>query len=204
MRSLLLHSVLGLALVACGSSHRTPGGGDGGIGIDSGGRDAGPGIDGGPGVDSGPGVDAGPGPGLDAGPPGDVCTNAEPCTGGAICVGEGCGETWSCVFTAMPCTDDAAPHCGCDGVTFYDSSTCPTQPFAHRGECGAVVNCDARDVLCRALPPECPEGEVPAVEGSCWNGCVSIANCECSDADDCPMREIYTCHNSAGRCGPYL
>lgn len=64
-----------------------------------------------------------------------TCTNETPCVGG-VCIGMGCtGPAWECVFTGMACTDDLAAYCGCDGLTFYDSSTCPTQPFADRGAC---------------------------------------------------------------------
>jgi hypothetical protein len=67
--------------------------------------------------------------------PTPLCTSETPCTGGGVCYGESCGAPWQCLFTGMACTDDAAPYCGCDGATFYDSSTCPTRPWAHRGEC---------------------------------------------------------------------
>lgn len=131
------------------------------------------------------------------------CTNAMPCTGGSICSGSSCASTWTCVFSAMPCTDDAAPYCGCDGTTFYDSSTCPLQPFAHRGECGTVISCDRRNALCPALPPDCPTGQVPSVEGGCWGECVDIGACTCETSEECADPLIYVCYRS-GRCGPPL
>jgi hypothetical protein len=33
------------------------------------------------------------------------------------------------------CTRDLALFCGCNGLTFRGSSTCPPQPFKHRGAC---------------------------------------------------------------------
>ena len=128
------------------------------------------------------------------------CTNDTPCTGGLVCVGSSCGDVWQCVATTIPCTDDAAPHCGCDGVTFYDSSTCQTQPYAHAGACEDGVSCDARDVLCRALPPDCPMGQVPSISGSCWGPCVDVGECRCAAADECPAD--YACHGTSSRCGP--
>jgi hypothetical protein len=66
------------------------------------------------------------------------------------------------------------------------------------------VSCDARCVLCRAATPECDEGSVPSVRDTCWGPCVPIDWCVCSGPEFCPNEETYTCHNSAGRCGPYL
>jgi len=147
--------------------------------------------------------------GVDASSPGAcatsfACTNDMPCTGGAICIGSGCAGPWSCVLSGRLCTDDSAPYCGCDGVTFYDSSTCPTQPFEYQGACGTVVNCDLRDAFCPTLPPTCPPGQVPSVSGGCFGACVPIGTCACTAADECPMPGTYTCHMSAGRCGPYV
>lgn len=97
----------------------------------------------------------------------------------------------------MPGTDAGPPGDG--GAIDVDAGLAADAGIPEEG-----VNCDQRDVLCRALPPECPEWQVPRVEGSCWAGCVPIDACACAGPDDCPMRDIYTCHNSAGRCGPYL
>jgi hypothetical protein len=130
------------------------------------------------------------------------CTNDMPCTGGMVCVGSSCGEVWQCVGTTRPCTDDAAPHCGCDGVTFYDSSTCQTQPYAYSGPCEDGVSCDARDVLCRALPPECGPGQAPSVSGSCWGPCVDVGYCQCETDDECPAD--YPCTRAVGRCDPLV
>lgn len=112
---------------------------------------------------------------------------------------------WVCAVSGAPCTDDLAPYCGCDGETFHDSSSCPTQPFAYRGECMSDpgVNCDTHTVTCRAFPPDCPSGQAPSVVSSCWGECVPIERCRCEVEDNCPMPELYTCDETTKRCGPH-
>ena len=44
------------------------------------------------------------------------------------------------------------------------------------GGSGSVI-CNPSGVLCDAPPPQCPPGEVPSVEGSCWGACVPILSC---------------------------
>ena len=128
---------------------------------------------------------------------GAVCTNDVECVSG-VCTGSSCGEVWRCVETGIACTDDEAPHCGCDGVTFYDSSTCPRQPVMFRGSCEDGVSCDQRFVLCDALPPRCPAGQTPWVSGGCWGGCADVRFCTCASTEECPAE--LTC-GSGGRCG---
>jgi hypothetical protein len=195
------------ALVACGVDHhpigdrdasRVDGGGDSDSGIrrDGGGllSDAGELPDGAR-PDAGGSTDAGSLP--DATFP--ICSAESPCLGG-ICTGTSCDETWRCIPSDIGCTDDAAPYCGCDGVTFRDSSTCPSRPYAHRGECEDGVDCNPTLVLCDALPPICAGTTVPEVSSGCWTGrCVEITECRCTPAaiPHCPAP--YTCMGA--RCG---
>ena len=67
---------------------------------------------------------------------GAACTSAADCETG-ICEGEGCGAASSgvCVSRKRPCTADLRAYCGCDGVTFNASSSCPGRRYAARGEC---------------------------------------------------------------------
>lgn len=82
---------------------------------------------------------------------------------------------------------------------------------AEPGEAGApsdagaagLYECNPTKVVCKALPPECPAFQVPAVEGTCWGDCVEIAECACSEASDCPNNDEYTCW-SKQHCGPYV
>jgi hypothetical protein len=67
---------------------------------------------------------------------GTACKAAADCQSG-ICEGEGCGDgtPGTCVSRKRPCTADMRAFCGCDGVTFGGSSTCPGRRYAARGEC---------------------------------------------------------------------
>jgi hypothetical protein len=75
---------------------------------------------------------------------------------------------------------------------------------AGAGGTGGLVVCDPRLIVCRRAAPVCSEGEVPSVSGTCYGACVPIERCECDEPAACPNEATYTCHNSAGRCGPYV
>jgi hypothetical protein len=69
--------------------------------------------------------------------PGEPCNTHDACASG-ICEGVGCGELEGrCVPVSdvRECTDDFVSYCGCDGVTFGASGSCPDQRYAHVGEC---------------------------------------------------------------------
>ena len=173
--------------------------GDVGPAADSGGADSG-GVDSG-GADSG--TDAG---GEDVGSGPAQCSADNLCEG--ACTGRSCSATWFCVAD-VPCTDDIATFCGCDGTTFTGSSSCPSRPFASMGPCPSRdgLRCDRRDVTCRTLPPECDFGFVPEVtdSGDCWTGrCVAVGECGCSSPEECSDPDNYTCRNDMGRCTPFL
>jgi len=146
------------------------------------------------------GVDALPG----ACPLGPACTAVMACAPGLTCVGGvACTDRWFCAALDRACTDDLAPYCGCDGATFYDSSTCPRRPYAHMGECETMPeasSCDPRDVTCTRVPmPDCPEGYAPRVLDGCWNGCVPLSTCSCTQITACPTG--YCCYGMTG-CTP--
>jgi hypothetical protein len=131
--------------------------------------------------------------GVDDASPGECAgtTGCEGCAG--ACVGASCDGPWMCEM--RPCTRDIVPWCGCDGRTFFSSSTCPSAPYVHMGEC--EVSCDARSVVCLALPPDCARGEVPSVEGACWGPCVPLEECRCDSDAACPVGAC----TARGRCG---
>jgi hypothetical protein len=58
--------------------------------------------------------------------------------------------------------------------------------------------------MCKRVAPECPLLEVPRVEGNCYGECVPIEACACTEAEECPLPEMFTCHRSAMHCGPYV
>jgi hypothetical protein len=65
-------------------------------------------------------------------------------------------------------------------------------------------DCDPRKLRCRRSAPQCAEGQVPSVSGSCFGACVPIEACRCTGPEDCPLHEQYTCLLSAQHCTPYL
>jgi hypothetical protein len=67
---------------------------------------------------------------------GASCLRADECESG-VCEGMGCGDDQpgTCVSRKRPCTADMRPYCGCDGVTFHGSSTCPGRRYQSRAEC---------------------------------------------------------------------
>lgn len=222
-RAFLLPAVF-FALAACGGRDGGPDGDeDAGGGVDSGPT---PGIDSGPapGVDSGPtpGVDAGPTPGVDAGPPADTGPPGRSCGGfggGRCAAGEFCNyaiedicgaadATGVCTPIPSACTRELNPVCGCDGMDY--SNPCLAHmagtSVASRGMCmssGGGAVCTA-PVLCDALPPMCPDGQVPSIMGGCWGPCVPITSCYCDARTECPPAprgsEPYTCDRATMRC----
>lgn len=66
---------------------------------------------------------------------GAACAAGADCKSG-ICEGQGCGDAKGvCVSKKRACTADLRAYCGCDGVTFRGSSSCPGRRYAARGEC---------------------------------------------------------------------
>ena len=68
-------------------------------------------------------------------PDGSSCNSFLECDSG-ICEGQGCGPNEGvCASNERRCTRDMATMCGCDGVTFQGSSSCPGKRFARGGAC---------------------------------------------------------------------
>jgi len=69
---------------------------------------------------------------------GEACTDGRQCKS-ALCVGEGlegCSRSDQGVCAEdIACTDDLAPYCNCNNVSFAASGSCPNQQFAYRGAC---------------------------------------------------------------------
>lgn len=66
---------------------------------------------------------------------GAPCSDGSQCRSG-ICEGMGCGpDEARCAPKERACTKDLVPYCGCDGMTFRSSSTCPGRPYRYRGAC---------------------------------------------------------------------
>ena len=156
-----------------------------------------------------------------------ACTRPADCEPGLECLGgEGCAIPWTCQPSlGRACTDDLAPFCGCDHVTFFGSSTCPTQPYAFRGVCerppppvdAGPAGCALPDGSICAVGQACPTGEcsvcfctAPGVL-RCTGGCVDAGpppitcrgNVDCSVGTQCVGPEgcgiPWTCQ-PAGPC----
>jgi hypothetical protein len=123
-----------------------------------------------------------------------TCTIDQPCVNGD-CIGSSCDRTWECFghFAPHPCPFETIPYCGCDGKTYFFPVTCPEVPYEHAGACGDGVNCDPNDVRCKQPEPDCGPGRVASVVGTCYGPCVSITQCRCLYAFECPKRDLYTC-----------
>lgn len=68
---------------------------------------------------------------------------------------------------------------------------------------GLLVSCDPKKVSCKRAAPQCAPGEVPSVVGNCYGECVKIERCACSDAEQCPEPNQYTCW-ARQHCGPFV
>jgi hypothetical protein len=109
---------------------------------------------------------------------GDTCEDHDDCASG-ICEGEGCDVPGRCVAANRLCTDDLVPFCGCDGMVFYGSSSCPEGRYddalacqAPEGEacntnddCASAVcegqGCGELEGICAPSERGCTEDEVP-------------------------------------------
>jgi hypothetical protein len=69
-------------------------------------------------------------------PAGRPCLAGSECASG-MCEGQGCDDQspGRCAPSGRGCPRNHVPFCGCDGVTFHQSSGCPGQRYRHPGEC---------------------------------------------------------------------
>jgi hypothetical protein len=139
-----------------------------------------------------------------------ACPDGEFCDfpSGAMCgAADAPGQ---CRTQPRACTREYNPVCGCDDQTY--SNPCEAaaagvsvqREGACDGQSASMHDCNLDHVACEAATPSCPEGETPSVSGICYGACVSIESCECGGPADCPDPDHYTCHMSAGHCGPYV
>jgi hypothetical protein len=91
-------------------------------------------------------IDAGAAPvAIDAAPAlaadGASCLRNEECASGT-CEGEGCFDDrpGTCAPAQRGCTKDLRSYCGCDGVTFKTSGSCPKRRYSAKGACPTGTN----------------------------------------------------------------
>jgi hypothetical protein len=110
-----------------------------------------------------------------AGDPGAACTTDADC-GSGVCEGLGCGTGQGrCAAADRSCTFDIQRYCGCDGVTFEASGSCPGKRYAHRGMCtnGGQSSSNLADGASCLDSAECASGICegtgcgPAAPGKC-------------------------------------
>ena len=124
--------------------------------------------------------------------PDDGCRTDADCQAGAACVGpglSGCGGAPGRCEPNSKCTRDAKTFCGCDGVTFRASSSCPGKEYAHEGECRAKkgapdgADClsgdDCRSGICegRGCGPKRP-GKCMAKDRQCTADAIPYCGCD--------------------------
>lgn len=170
--------ISGLALAACGGEGSGTGGsgtggntGGSGTGGNTGGATGGSGTGGATGGTSTGGMSTGGSTGGSATggapqcTPGDnKCTLVNDCCN---CLAIGPGET-------APTCD--IPECFADACSASGLPQ-PQEPQCQAGQCVAGYVCDPALAACDQLPPTCPAGQVPSVNGACWGGCVPATEC---------------------------
>ena len=77
----------------------------------------------------------------------------------------------------------------------------PVTPVCRAGQCVTSVDCDISKVLCKSLPPDCPEGMTHSVnpETNCWGACVEETECaEVATCDQCVQNSCVTYQTKMG------
>jgi hypothetical protein len=104
------------------------------------------------------------------------CETADDCTLQSDCCG--CQSVPADGREACALDCDASDPCLQMGITSVDVQCA-------NGRCVFGRSCDGQ-ASCFAAPPECPEGEVPSVNGGCWGPCLPPTEClTVASCDDC-------------------
>jgi hypothetical protein len=115
------------------------------------------------------------------------CSQASDCQSG-ICEGEGCGANGGiCAVKNRACTKDYRAYCGCDGVTFHGSGSCPGRRYAHRGECKSTAKREA--------------GSPCATASQCQSGICEGEGCGDAETGTCAPRQRACTRDLRAYCG---
>jgi hypothetical protein len=96
--------------------------------------------------------------------------------------------------------DDEPPAQPTEPAPSGDGGTAPTKPDH---DVVPLADCDPSKIRCRRMTPQCPEGQVASVSGSCFGPCVAIERCACSATLACPQPDQHACWRNQ-HCGPYV
>ncbi len=97
----------------------------------------------------------------------------------------------------LPCNDTT---CKASMCTMF-----PTQPVAAQcraGQCVTTIDCDISKVMCKSLPPDCPDGQTNTVNPmtQCWGPCAEET--ECAEVAGCEQCVSTACVTYVTQLGP--
>ncbi len=119
------------------------------------------------------------------------------------CAGDGDCELHDDCCTCMPIVKGTTPpDCSVNECLL---STCTTVGIQGvkcvAGQCVLDASCNASNVLCNAVPPDCLPDELPTVVNQCWGKCIKASYCSdvagCSECDPA----LYVCVDYQGEGG---
>jgi hypothetical protein len=113
--------------------------------------------------------------------------------------GEECRADEDCVMVSDCCSCRSEPRSGsgfecaldCVRDPCADDGIEPNEVSCVRGRCMIARSCDRTRVTCRSAPPDCAEGSLPSVDGTCWGPCISATECSyVTNCADCPSDAV--------------
>jgi hypothetical protein len=128
---------------------------------------------------------------------GAACTGPGDCASG-ICEGQGCGTaTGVCAPAQRACTYDIRQYCGCDGITFSASGSCPGTRYQSRGACGAGTGAGAPSSPAKPLPA----GASCLAGAECDSGVCEGAGCGADTPGVCAAKSRRCTRDRRAFCG---
>lgn len=104
----------------------------------------------------------------------------------------------------LPPAGEVAPPAAAELPATEPPATAPAGDAGAKADpAGPLADCDQSKIRCRRMPPQCPEGQVASVSGSCFGECVAVERCACSASIACPQPEKHACWYNQ-HCGPYV
>ncbi len=106
-----------------------------------------------------------------------------------------------CNCEGVPASAPAGPSCDLACITPMCEDRGIRAASCVAGRCVAGFSCDERSVTCRQEPPDCKPGEVPIVDGDCWEGTCAPAT-ECKSVGSCAACGSLACVTYVTQLGP--